>query len=419
LERSAAGIEIARRRRAQRNIDRQRVTMELQERQELVVMESTGSGDSMGLSSNGAAENAAERRVRELTAFALRELPGMRLDDGMYCLEVHADDMKPRGRSIRYSVMTALGLLRARAAGYEVGVDVDALVDLILAKRDDPALKPGDAGLLLWLDRRAGRDHAGTLLSSIDRRLDPAGGWAAREGMEVAWIAIGASEAVAQGMRGHAERTLASARGELLGRRGPSGLLRHRSGWRGRFPNFATQIYGTLALATLSRRGDDEALAAARGIADVLLRLQRPDGGWPWLFDLVRGRVAEPYEVYAVHQDAMAPMGLFELYEATGDDRYRAAAARGLEWIYGRNDLGVPMLDEARNILYRSIRRKQPYDRAILTVNTAGSYLGMPFGAAWRGPLEINPTDRPYHLGWVLEAWAGREGYVSAQGHAS
>ncbi len=373
----------------------------------------------MGITGNGTEHGAAERRVRDLTAFAVSELPGMRLQDGMYCLEVHADDMRPRGRSVRYSVMVALGMLRARDAGYDVGADLDALVDLILAERDDPALKPGDAGLLLWLDRRAGREHASALLSSIDRRLDPAGGWAAREGMEVAWIAIGASEAVAQGARGHAERTLAAARAELMSRRGPSGLLRHQSGWRGRFPNFATQIYGTLALATLGRRGDAEALTAARGIADVLLRLQRSDGGWPWIFDIVRGRVTEPYEVYAVHQDAMAPMGLFELYEATDDDRYRAAAVRGLDWIYGANDLGTPMIDETRRILYRSIRRRRPYDRAVLTANTAGSYLGVPFGAAWSGPLEINPTDRPYHLGWVLEAWAGREEYVSPQGSRS
>jgi len=25
---------------------------------------------------------------------------------------------------------------------------------------------------------------------------------------------------------------------------------------------------------------------------------------------------------------------------------------------------------------------------------------------------EINPTDRPYHFGWVLEAWCGREDAV-------
>jgi hypothetical protein len=23
--------------------------------------------------------------------------------------------------------------------------------------------------------------------------------------------------------------------------------------------------------------------------------------------------------------------------------------------------------------------------------------------------LEVNRTDRPYHLGWVLEAWIGKE----------
>jgi hypothetical protein len=376
--------------------------------------DSTGSEGSMSLAGNGATNRDAESRVRELTAFAIGELPGMRLDDGLYCLEVHADQMRPLGRSVRYSVMVALGLLRARAAGYDVGVDVDELVDLILSERDDPELKPGDAGLLLWLDRRAGREHASALLSHIDRRLGQAGGLEAREGMEVAWIAIGASEAVAQGLHGHAERTLASARAELLSRRGPSGLLRHTAGWRGRFPNFATQIYGTLALSMLGRRGDAEALAAARRVGDVLLSLQRADGGWPWIFDVVRGRVTEPYEVYAVHQDAMAPMGLFELFEACGDDRYRAAAVRGLDWIYGRNDLGVSMLDRDRRILYRSIRRKQPLDRAVLALNTAGSYVGMPVGAGWRGRLEINPTDRPYHLGWVLEAWAGRDGYVAA-----
>lgn len=378
------------------------------------MMDSTGSRGSTGLGGNRTPAQDAEGRVRELTASAIGDLPGMRLDDRMYCVEVYADDMRPRGRSVRYSVMVALGLLRARAAGYDVGVDLEELVDLILAERENPELKPGDAGLLLWLDRRAGRDHASALLSHIDRRLGQSGGLAGREGMEVAWIAIGASEAVSQGLRGHAERTLASARAELMGRRGPSGLLRHQAGWRGRFPNFATQIYGTLALAMLGRRGDADALAAARRVADVLLALQRPDGGWPWIFDVVRGRVTEPYEVYAVHQDAMAPMGLFELYEATGDDRYRAAAADGLEWIYGRNDLGVSMLDRERRILYRSIRRKRPFDRAVLSLNTAGSYLGMPLGAGWGGPLEINPTDRPYHLGWVLEAWAGREGYVVA-----
>ena len=53
-----------------------------------------------------------------------------------------------------------------------------------------------------------------------------------------------------------------------------------------------------------------------------------------------KGRIVEPYEVYSVHQHGMAPMGLLALAEATGDQRYVAAADRGLRWIYGRNELG-------------------------------------------------------------------------------
>jgi hypothetical protein len=368
----------------------------------------------------GAATAAPEQQVRDLVSFALRGLPPMRCADGMYCLEVHAGEMQPRGRSIRYSAMVALGLLRAASAGYELDVDLDALLDLLFAEAADPSLAPGDAGLLLWLDRRAGRDNALALIDACQRRLgESEGGLAARQGMEVAWIALGAVESVAAGLGEPAERLLALAREELRRRVTPSGLLRHDSaGWRGRFPNFATQIYGTLALAALGRRGDDEALAFARGVGDAILALQRPDGGWPWIFDAVRGTVAEPYEVYVVHQDAMAPMGLFELYGATGDDRYRRAAVRGLRWIYGENDLGVSMFDEADQILYRSIRRTAPWSRAVLAVNTATAYAGRAVASGWRGTLELNRTDRPYHLGWVLEAWCGREHLAAGPGES-
>jgi len=111
----------------------------------------------------------------------------------------------------------------------------------------------------------------------------------------------------------------------------------------------------------------------------------------------------------------MAPMGLFELHEVTGDDRYRAAAVSGLDWIYCQNDLNVSMLDKDRRILYRSIRRQRPWDRATLFLNTATSYAGRPLASSWGGPLEVNRTDRPYHLGWVLEAWCGREELASVR----
>jgi hypothetical protein len=358
---------------------------------------------------------SSETRIRELVALALRELPRMRLADGTYCLEVHANDMRPRGRSLRYSAIVALGLLRARSAGYPVGGDVDELVELLLAQHDDPSLDPGDLGLLLWLGRRAGRSQADALLAALDRRLLAAGGVAAREGMEVAWIAIGTSECVAGEACGPAEDLMRSARAQLChGSRSRSGLLLHRAaGARRRFPNFATQSYGTLALTKIGRSGDQEALDAARGVADALLALQRADGGWPWIFDAEQGRVVEPYPIYTVHQDAMAPIALLELHEATGDERYRAAAVRGIDWIYGQNDLRRSMLDADRRILYRSIRRRPPWDRALLYANTAAAFAGLSQRADWLGSLELNRTDRPYHLGWVLEAWCGRGEFAS------
>ena len=66
------------------------------------------------------------------------------------------------------------------------------------------------------------------------------------------------------------------------------------------------------------------------------------------------------------------------------------------------------MFDPGAGTIYRSIRRTQrfagvgsPQRRRRLRSREA------PAGPASR--LEVNRTMRPYHLGWILEAWAGRE----------
>jgi hypothetical protein len=105
----------------------------------------------------------------------------------------------------------------------------------------------------------------------------------------------------------------------------------------------------------------------------------------------------------------MAPMALLELTAITGDERYRDAAIRGLGWVFGENELGRSMLDRDAGILHRSIRRPAPLDRAALYANTALATVGLRARGHQAKRLELNPTDRPYHLGWILEAWAGRE----------
>jgi hypothetical protein len=171
-----------------------------------------------------------------------------------------------------------------------------------------------------------------------------------------------------------------------------------------------------LALAVVARNGlDDRALPAAIATADRLLEMQLSDGGWPWLFDAERGTVVERYEVYSVHQDAMAPMALLELWEICGDTRFTDAVARGLSWIDCGNELGVDMVDRANRLVLRSIRRKSGHDRLWAGAKTAASLAGISMEGATARMTETNPTDRPYHFGWVLEAWCGREGVLSQQ----
>jgi hypothetical protein len=182
---------------------------------------------------------------------------------------------------------------------------------------------------------------------------------------------------------------------------------------RRRLPNFATEIYTLAALVSLARHDiDHHARAEAEELADHLLRLQLDDGGWPWLFDADRACVIERYEIYSVHQDAMAPMALLPLSELTGEPRWRAAAVKGLAWSRGANELGVDFFDEERGFAHRSIRRKPPWNRMTLWSATASNLvLGRPMGLPVGG-VEVNATCRPYHLGWILEAWAGHSEVV-------
>jgi hypothetical protein len=353
--------------------------------------------------------------IRDLVALAVAGLRTMERDDGIFCLEVVPGSDAPLGESLRYTLMTAIGLTKATRAGYDHGFDVDRIRAELLHRVDSPALAPGDLGLYLWLDALHGAPAGEMLTTKLRERLDASGGLTRREGMELGWIVYGLALAAADG---DVSPLLRESLDVLLVRnQAPSGLFHHYAtgSFRRRFPNFATQIYSVLALATVAKHElDERAAPAARRGADRLLELQRPNGGWPWVFDTATGRVVEPFHVYSVHQHAMAPMGLLQLAEAVGDDRYAAAAVRGVPWIYGDNELRRTMVDQRRSVVYRSIRRRSLLGPGALAVNTAAA-------AAVRrrvwgdvGPLELNATCRPYELGWLLEAWCGRESVVDS-----
>jgi hypothetical protein len=331
----------------------------------------------------------------------------MLLPSDLFCWELVEGEAEPRGESIRYTLIVLLGLLRAQQAGAQVPIEPERLRRAVDRALGRPEVTPGDFGLLLWVESRAGTASAERLIASLDESLRAHDGLPAREGLELAWIVTGLALNAEVSEAGRTQ--LQQALDQLLANQRPSGLFRHfgAPGVRRRFPNFATEIYSVLALTEVARLGlDDRALPAARKGADRILELQLPDGGWPWLYDAERGDVVERYEVYSVHQHGMAPMTLLELTEVSGDERYASAAKRGVPWMFGANELGVDMAPLDRGMTYRSIRRRRPLDRLWLYANTG---LAGRLGRQRKGPgriLEVNRTCRPYELGWLVEAWA-------------
>jgi hypothetical protein len=351
-----------------------------------------------------------------LIALALEGLRRMRLPSGLFCEELVDGVAVPGSRSIRYTLMVYLGLLKAEAAGYDPGFDLKGVRSALLKGLDAPHLRPGDLGLYLWADARGRHGSAEDVLHRLEPALAGAGGLATREGQELAWIVTGLGAAAGRGCV-RAEPLLREALDLLVPNRAAGGLAYHFAapGARRRFSNFATQAYGIFALATAAKLGlDPRAAVAASRTAEAVIALQLPDGGWPWLYDAERGRVVEPYELYSVHQHAMAPMALLELAEVTGDERFERAAVGGLGWIHGDNELGLDMVDREQAIVYRSIRRRSPWARLLLYANTGAAYaLRRPVRG--RGSaVELNTTCRPYELGWLLEAWCGREELLGA-----
>jgi hypothetical protein len=272
----------------------------------------------------------------------------------------------------------------------------------------------GDLGLMVWLTAFFAPDDLGELLrkrdveSALDRYRDT------REGrtMELAWFLAGLSHAAATSPKMTRELTdlgvktyhrMEENRGEygyfghLAAKKSLTGML------RGRIGSFADQIYPVYALSKFATIfGVEEPLDAALDCGSALCNAQGDLGQWWWLYDSNTGRISSRYPVYSVHQQGMAPMGLFALAEASHQN-FDPYIEKGLRWIYGSNELNADMRDLGNHLVWRCIlpkRKRTKYWDTMLSV------LRTPEEDTPVGPLEILYEDRPYELGWLLYAFA-------------
>ena len=319
--------------------------------------------------------------------------------------------MKRQGLSHRYTMMTLLGLHRFECAGRKSPMEIAPILDALI--RDTKWIaSTGDLGLLLWCCAEIVPDRLPQIYEQAGAREALARFSDGQEGctMEVAWYLTGLA---ACGLAGHhnlpgqAEQ-IAAARRILVSNCGHSGIYGHlanskslKRNLRRRIGSFADQVYPTIAFACLSQALND---AAARKMADqtarTMCRLQGPQGEWSWHYDSSNGKVVSRYPVYSVHQHAMAPMMLFAAAEATGAN-FDEAIYKGLDWVYGNNELHRNFVEPVLNLVWRCIylrRTDALLDSALRTMKLRN-------GASGFQP-RVRYECRPYELGWLLYAFA-------------
>lgn len=322
--------------------------------------------------------------------------------------------MRREGLSPRYSMMTLLGLHRYEQSGRQSPVMIGAVLNALLS--DTSWIKSaGDAGLLLWTCAELVPDRLPEIYAKIDasHALQRFSDGQHGSTMEVAWYLTGLACCY---LAGHADlpglaAQVKAARAILERNCGPSGVYGHlsraaslRGSIRGRIGSFADQVYPTIAFSRLSQAlQDDKARQMALRTAAKMCELQAPLGEWCWHYDSVSGKVVSRYPVYSVHQHAMGPMMLFAAGEATGCD-FSEAIYKGLAWISGNNELGRDFIEPSLGLVWRCIY----LESASAYTDAALRCAGWRSGTADASRLKVRYECRPYELGWLLYAFAGR-----------
>jgi hypothetical protein len=355
---------------------------------------------------------AAPDAVQSLRAMALRGLARMYEPlSGQFVFRVRRTPagVVSEGRSLRYTAIALIGLageeerdVRAVLAG---GHGATLCSSLVAAGAGSSNL--GDVALSLWACR-ALRHHDWEKALRRLVELRPLDG--PHPTVELAWTlsALGAdAEVPAADLR-------AAVAARLIQSVARSGLFPHevgsaRKGIRDHVSCFADLVYPIHALSRYARlTGHRIALTLATRCAERLVESQGRDGQWWWHYDVRTGEVIEPYPVYAVHQDAMAPLAFSALEDASGHG-FDDAVERGLDWLESAPELsGGSLIDRPADLVWRKVARHEP-GKLARSLQAAASRvhprLRVPGLDAVLPPGAVDHEDRPYHLGWMLYAW--------------
>jgi hypothetical protein len=346
-------------------------------------------------------------RLRALSVRALARMydPAERLF--VFRLRRTPDGVRREGSSLRYTAITLIGVAGESPADVAAVFGDHGREDVAKALVDRAASSTnlGDVALTLWAAKAVGASRAAVLA----RLLEMAPADRSYPTVQVAW-ALSALSLDPEAPAGDLRERLAA---RLMTAAGAAGTFPHvlgaGGGLRSHVSCFADLVYPIQALSFHAvRTGDSATKQAVRRAADLICARQGREGQWWWHYDHRTGRVLEGYPVYAVHQDAMAPMALFAAAEATGTS-YDAAVRLGLDWLLRSPELdGGSLIDEKADLIWRKVARREPGKltrSAQALVSLLHPRLRLPGADTLFPPVAIDDEDRPYHLGWLLFAF--------------
>jgi hypothetical protein len=374
----------------------------------------------------GTPPQIVSRSVDHLISLAAEGLvPMFNAQHQLFCFRrrtAASQEIVIEGISHRYTIMALLGLHQLENSGGYSRINCVSIVTNLLRDRSY-ILSGADVGLTLWLMARIAPHQleeicpALELENVIHRYRDMRDA----KTMELAWFLTGlAQAAIADTSRSWKyERVAEQVYQLLVANQGPHGIFGHqarkksmRGVIRGRIGSFADQIYPIYALSKFAvaypkRDPVDRALKCAAAICNA----QGPLGQWWWHYDAVTGNTVQRYPVYSVHQDGMAPMGLFALSDISSES-FDEHIFKGLNWLFGANELKHNMTDPGESIIWRAIA-----PRGRETIGAAQLLAGLVAGES-RMPndLAIVRECRPYHFGWVLYSFSSRRGRHTSSG---
>jgi hypothetical protein len=348
--------------------------------------------------------------VSRLRAMAVRGLQRMYVPaerQFYFCLRNHPDGIAPEGRSRRYSAISLIGMATLDTATCSRILSGQTVSDVCNRLNEDVSSVDnlGDVALGLWAAQAIGYPDRARFWGRL-RALRPADG--AHPVVEVSWALDAACLDAANDTDHLADRLAERLMSSFPERSQVFPHVLGAAGWRSHVSCFADMVYPIHALSNYAKStGNRKALEVATRCAERICREQGTAGQWWWHYDRRTGDVIEGYPVYAIHQDAMAPMALFALKNAGGTD-FTGEIRKGLDWLVRSPEIQASLIDEKADLIWRKVARREP-GKLTRYLQAAASRLHpslrVPATNAIFPPGAIDYEDRPYHLGWLLHAW--------------